>query len=220
MFRHLVLLLATALVAAACSGEEPVVTTDLASPEQVVAEWFAALAEGDLPELDAVTDPANVALAAGAENAFSVDQMKAVVETGLPAATRRSYWNSFGDSFVEFLGAELDEIVVSGTEEFSVDDVDFAAVFVMRQGQDSEIIVRRTDTGWVVDMVATVGPALAVQIRRLVDSIVRHGDDAAAFAYATIAVQSLGAGLARQPANRALELELEAIEDLPIDLSR
>ncbi len=205
---------------AACSADEPAAEVSQSDPGDVVAEWLAAVGAVDLEGLAATTAPTNVALVAGAENGFTVEQMEAVVDAGLPVATRRAYWTSFEDSFTAFLGGETGEITVAAVESFDVDGTAFAAVTLERLGETSEILAQQHSDGWVVDMVATAGPALSVQVRRLVEAIVLEGDDEIAFTYATLAVRSLSAALARQPDNRSLELELEAIEDLPIDLSR
>jgi hypothetical protein len=218
--RSLVVLLSMLFAVAACSGDEPAADVVVAGPDDVVNAWLVAIEDVDLDALANATSPSNVALVAGAENGFSVEQMQAVVDAGLPLATSRSYWTTFHDSFTAFLGGDGSEIAVVGVEQFQIDDTEFAAVTVERRGEQSEIIAQLTPDGWTVDMLATVGPALSVQVRRLVAMIVDEGDDSAAFAYATMAVESLGAALTRQPDNRALELELEAIEDLPIDLSR
>lgn len=208
------------LVATGCSGDDDVEQESAAAPDEVVARWLAAIAALDVDGLAATTHPPSVALVAGAENGFGIEQMEAVVQSGLPAATRRSYWTSFRDSFQTFLGGNAGDIVVTEVEEFDVGGTTFAAVHVRHEGDESEIITQLHPDGWVVDLVATAGPALAVQIRRLVAQLVAEGDEDAAHAYATMAVSSLGAALERDPTNRSLELELEAIEDLPIDLSR
>ena len=215
----LLLMAALSLVAASCTTEsEPTTATTESTPDEVVSTWLAALEAPNLDGLRATTIPANVALVAGAENGFTVEQMASVVDAGLPGATARSYWTSFRESIGDFLGAGLDDVVVGGSEEFTVDAITYAAVTVVRGEASTEVLTRLSADGWRVDLVATVGPALAVQIRRLVASIVAEADDATARSYAADAEIALGAALVRDPSNRALELELEAIEDLPIDL--
>lgn len=220
MIGRFVLALAVAVAAVGCGGEEAADTQLEAGPQQVVQAWLAAVDELDLADINRTTFPPNVALVAGSENGFTVEQMEAIVESGLPSATARSYWTSFRTSFLAFLGADVGELTVVGVEEFAVSETMFAAVRVSQGGAESEILAQQRPEGWVVDMLATAGPPLSVQIRRLVADIVAEGADEVAFAYATMAVASLGAALERAPDNRALELELEAIEDLPIDLSR
>lgn len=214
----LALLIATALVGA-CSGDEAEETQPDPTPEVVVGEFLAALADLDLPGLTATTTPVDVALIAGAENGFSTEQMAAILEEGMPSATARSYWSTFQEAFSSLVGVPVGDIQVSGVGRFSVDDREFAAVGVQVDDAATEIVVATTDAGWRVDLVATLGPALAVQIRRLVAQVVEEADDAVARRYAQAAMISLGAALARDPENRALDLEVEAIEDLPIDLS-
>lgn len=220
MIRRYVLVCALLTTVVSCGGDEAADTQLALGPEQIVQTWLTAVAELDLAVINRTTYAPNVALVAGSENAFTVEQMEAVVEVGLPSATSRSYWTSLRDSFLAFLGADVADVTVVGVEEFDVDGTTFAAVRVRQAGAESEILAQQRPEGWVVDMLATAGPPLSVQIRRLVADLVAEGDDEAAFAYATMAVTSLGAALVRAPDNRALELELEAIEDLPIDLSR
>lgn len=212
-------MLVAATMLAACSGIEPEVTVPDLAPDAVVADWLVALDGLDLAALAAMTTPENVALIAGAENGFTTEQMAAILDDGLPPATARSYWSTFRDSFAALLGTPIADVRVSGVGRFAVDDREFAAVGIQVDDAGTEILVAATDAGWRVDLVATVGPALAVQIRRLVAQIVDEGDDAVARRYARTAATSLGAALARDPENRALDLEVEAIEDLPVDLS-
>jgi hypothetical protein len=212
-------LLVAGIVATACSGEQSEVSVVDEAPDAVVADWLDALAALDLGALAATTAPENVALVAGAENGFTTAQMAAILEDGLPSATARSYWSTFGDSFAALLGTPIADVRVSGVGRFTVDDREFAAVGLQVEDAGTEILVAATDAGWRVDLVATIGPALAVQIRRLVAQIVEESDDAVARRYARAAATSLGAALARDPENRALDLEVEAIEDLPVDLS-
>ncbi len=212
-------LLLAALAVGACSGGEAEVTTLDQSPEAVVADWLAALADLDLAGLAATTTPEDVALIAGAENGFTTEQMTAILDGGLPSATARSYWSTFQETFAALLGTPIADIRVSGVGRFAVDDREFAAVGLQLDDAGTEIVVAGGPDGWRVDLVATIGPALAVQIRRLVAQLVEEADDDVARRYGRAASISLGAALARDPENRALDLEVEAIEDLPIDLS-
>ncbi len=190
----------------------------MASPDAAVEDWLAAVDAVDLPVLAVSVEPANIALLAGAENGFTVEQMTAVLEAGLPGATARSYWATFRESIIGFLGTGLEEAAVTGVERYRVGDISYAAVDVAKDGAETEVITRLGPDGWRIDLVATVGPALAVQLRRLVARIVAEADGRTARTYAATAVASLQAALMRDPGNRALELELAEVEDLPIDL--
>ncbi len=216
MKRTFVVVLAFFLLTAACSNdavEEPSVNS---SPEAAVAAWLRAVGALDLEGIDAVTDPENVALMAGAENGFTPSQLAAVTGTGLPGPSAESYWSTFREGLVTFLGAAPDTLVIGEVETFVYDDTEFAVVAVGTGESTTGIITQNTDDGWVVDMVATTGPALAVQVRRLLaafeDDDEEQQTDASVFA--SIAVASLGAALDRDDTNRALDLEVEAIEDL------
>ena len=212
-----IVLVALVVLVSACSDDEPEERI-LSTPAGVVGEWLGGLETLDLDALVATTDPANVALVAGAENDFDVGQMVAVVESGLPEAALRSYWTTFRDGLVAFIEPPLSAVSVGSAERFAIDGRQHAAVIVSRGDAETEIITTLSLDGWKVDLTATTGPALAVQVRRLVARTVAEAEDDVARRYARIAVESLGAALERDPDNRALDLEVEAIQDLPIDL--
>ncbi|CAN5396633.1 MAG: hypothetical protein ACR2JP_06450 [Acidimicrobiia bacterium] len=184
------------------------------TPNGAVAAWLEAVAAGDLATIDGLVDQTNLALVAGAENEFSVEQLAGVVGSGLPEAARRSYWRTFGEGLGDVLGAPLGDLTVAGADPFGSGDGDYAAVTVGIENATTEIITRLVDDRWQIDMVATVGPTLAIQIRRLVTDLAAGEDEDTARTFAAIAVDSLGAAHTRSP-NRNLELELEAIESLP-----
>ncbi len=217
--RHLIVLIAAVLAVSACSGGED--ERVLSTPTGVVADWLAAIETVDVEALAAATEPANLALVAGAENGFTVAQMEGVVDEGLPASTARSYWTTFRDGLLAFIEPPIDEMAIHDADRFAVEGTQFAAVDIRRGESTVTVITRLYTDGWKVDMTATVGPALAVQIRRLLADIVEQTDDnEVARRYARIAVGSLGAALDRNPDDRALDLEIDAIEDLPIDLGQ
>src|SRR5690606_21409572 len=151
------------------------------------------------------------------ENAFSTEQLAAVAGSGLPSATMRSYWQTFGAEMVAMLGASPDNLTAGAGETFEHAGAEFARVPVGPGEGDAGGVTRRTEDGWVVAMPATAVAALAVHLRRLVATLGEEAEPDVAALYATHAVESLGAALALDPDNRALELELEAIEDLGLD---
>jgi hypothetical protein len=221
MKSRLAFLLVGALAASSCTGQSGEGAPEAAAtPQMVVADWVAALEAVDVGVLADTTMPANLALIAGAENAFTIDQLASIADLGLPQATARSYWMSFRDSVGGFLGSDVSSVTVTAADPFTVGTRSYSAVTISSGDTSTEVLTRLDPDGWKVDLVATVGPALAVQIRRLVATLVEEAGDATAYTYAREAVDSLSAALARAPGDRALELELEAIEDLPIDLSR
>ncbi len=215
MGRLLLLVACCALVAAGCSGEPVEQARTLSTPTGAVADWLGAVAAGDVAAIATATEPANVALVAAAENRFTVDQLAAVAESGLPDATASSYWATFGDGFADFLGVSLDAVSVNDAERFQVGEEEFAAVTIGVDDATTEVITHLTSEGWKVDLVATSGPTLAVQIRRLVTEMAGHADQDIARIYVLTAARSLDAAHVRAP-NRALELELDAIEELSL----
>ncbi|MBA2336985.1 MAG: hypothetical protein H0V96_04375 [Acidimicrobiia bacterium] len=205
-------LIAGALVG--CSGDSADDAQAEPSPTAAVAVWLDAVATGDVATIDGIVDPTNVALVAGAENGFTVEQFAAVAESGLPDATRRSYWSSFAEALARVLGVPVAEVDISATEAFASGTGQYAAVTVVVDAATTEVITRLVDGAWQIDMVATVGPTLAIQIRRVLTDLAATDEDTAGV-YARIAVESLGAAHTRSP-SRNLELELEAIEALPV----
>ncbi len=187
------------------------------TPIAAVADWLGAIADDDVDTIDRLVDPVDLALLAGAENAFTREQLAAVAATGLPEATRSSYWQSFAEGFEEVLGMPLDEVTIVGAEEFTSEGERYAAVTVGVGDATTEVITHLVDGAWQVDMVATAGPALAVPIRRLVTDLAASEDEATARTYARAAVASLGAAHAWS-ADRSLELEAARLtrDGLPI----
>jgi hypothetical protein len=204
-----------AVVAGGCGDEATSETEVPATPIAAVADWLGAVANEDVATIDRLVDPVDLALLAGAENAFTHEQLAAVAATGLPEATRSSYWSSFAEGFEDVLGMPLDEVTITGAEEFTSEGERYAAVTVGVGDATTEVITHLVDGAWQVDMVASAGPALAVPIRRLVTDLAASEDEATARTYAQAAVSSLSAAHAWS-ADRSLELELEAIEGLAV----
>ncbi len=183
-FALLALPLMLVFLAGGCGGEATSETEVPVTPIAAVADWLGAIADDDLDTIDRLVDPVDLALLAGAENAFTREQLAAVAATGLPEATRSSYWQSFADGFEEVLGMPLDEVTIVGAEEFTSAGERYAAVTVGVGDATTEVITHLVDGAWQVDLVATAGPALAVPIRRLVTDLAASEDEATARTYA------------------------------------
>ena len=206
------------LVAVACGGAEPAPEIDPGTPEQSVVDWLGALDALDLGGLARSTDATRLALMAGAENELTNAQLYAVIDAGLPGPTAQSYWSSFRSSFMTFLGSAIAEIEVGTVERFDIGEVAYAVVTIVQGEARAAVITVLTDEGWRVDLVGTSGVALASQLTELVTRLVEtaSGDDAEPAArYRSAAIGSLRAALELRQGDRALQLEIDAIESLP-----
>ncbi len=184
------------------------------TPSAAVRAWLTGLSTMDFEAIEEVTDPVDIALVAAAENQFTAEQLAAVAESGLPSATLRSYWQTFGAELVSMAGASPDGLAVGEGEVFEHDGTEFAGVPVGPPDAGTQIVARRAPEGWLVDLTATAGPVLAIQLRRILSMLGDEAEPDVSRIYAAHAVSSLGAALALAPDDRALDLELEAIADL------
>ena len=211
----LLFLIVVALLAAACSGEteEPVVTAT-AAPGAVVAQWLDAVVAGDTDALATLVEPDGLAVLAGVENNVSSDELVALLNGGFEGDLAAGYWTAFRDDFAAIRGGSLESLTVG--DESPIEGIsNYLAVAIAMDETVGRVIVRRSDTGWRVDLVATVGPAL---VRPLGDYLLGalNGDNAVviADAYRSAIVPGLDAAIALDESNSDLVFGTEYLRQL------
>lgn len=161
----LTLAVAAAVALAACgSPEADEEAEDRAFPAAAVAAWLEAVDAGDVERIDGVVAATGMAVVVAVENGFDAAQTIEVLDDGLPAPLASGYWDSFSRDFADFSGRALSGLTVGDFEELSGGE--FAIVDLGQERGSSDVVVARTDDGWRVDMVATLGAGLVAPLSR------------------------------------------------------
>ncbi len=161
-------LVAVALLAAACGGDTTPTTTGIQIPTQAVADWLDAVEALDMPTLSSVVVDGSLAVVMGIENDLPPEQIAALLDGGVPADVEEAYWRSFREEFAAFAGRPISTLAVGDAEEFEAEGVSYAAVEVVGTGGASSVVIVRRDpaSGWAVDPVATLAPGFIGPLRR------------------------------------------------------
>ncbi len=205
------------LLLAACGDGEPPETIPLDQPEpaEVVELWLQAVDDLDVSALEAVVEPVGLAVLAGAENQIRSDEMAGLIETGVTGGLAQGYWQSFRDDFEAIRDIDIASIVV-GEERPVASNPDYVAVTISTPEQSSLVVLQKNyPVGWQIDMVATIGPGLASQLRTYLESAL-DGEfaEAIADAYRFAVVPGLDAAIPLNPENALLVFETEFIRQL------
>jgi hypothetical protein len=203
------------LVATACGGGDSDADSTLPSfPPVVVNDWLVAVAEGDADAMTATVYQESLTLVIAIENGLDAPQTATMLEDGLDPAYAVSYWQSFRDEFAQFSGGSLEMLEVGRYEILAVDDIAFASVEVGGAEERTEMMTRSDDAlGWQVDMLATVGPAFAAQLRRLAEELpAGPAGDRVRAALRASALPALRAAATRDPGNRILTADIERLQ--------
>jgi len=199
MRRALLLSVAIALVAAACSNSEPSQAAAAEVPTEAVARWFEAVENGDVDEAAATTVDGALAIVLALENDMDSSEMSSLVVDGVPEDLAGAYWASFRQEFADFAGRPISTLRVGGYREFEAQGVDYAAVTIIgRSDTEGTVYTRLEDEGgWAVDLLATVGSGFVGVMQRSYESIPEGEEgDAAREAFRELAAPSLWAILA------------------------
>jgi len=205
------------LLATACGGGESDADTTLPTfPPVVVNDWLSGVAVGDAAAIGAAVYQESLTLVIAVENGLDASQIATMLDDGLDPAFAASYWQSFRDEFSQFSGGSLDTLEVGRYEILAVDDIAFAAVEVRGQEDQVEVMTRSNDSvGWQVDMLATIGPAFAAQMRRLAEELpAGAAGDRVREALRVSALPALRAASARDPGNRVLTADIGRLQEI------
>ena len=172
----IVLVPATAVLAGGCGGDEPSASDAPVTPVAAVADWLGAVAAATSRPSTGWSTRSTWRCWPAPRTPSHWSRWPGSSSDGLPEATRKSYWESFADGFADVLGASVDQVSITDAENFSSNGERYSAVTVGVDGATTEVITHLVDGVWQVDLVATSGPALAVQIRRLLADLAATGD--------------------------------------------
>lgn len=213
--KTLVLIVAAFLVAA-CSGggDEPAEITRSVSPTGVATQWLDAVVAVDVVALTDLVEPVGLAVLAGVENRVSSEEMVGLLNGGFEGELAAGYWTTFRDDFAAIRGGSVESLVVG--DESPIEGMpDYVAVDVSMDETTGRVILRRSDTGWRIDLAATVGPAL---VRPLGDFLVSalNGDNAVAIAdaYRSVIIPALDAAIVLDESNSDLVFGTEYLRQL------
>jgi len=214
--------LLSVLLVAGCSGDSsvPESTQPEATPVEIVDQWLEAMSVGDFASAESFVEPVGVAVIAAVESNLRSDELVGLLEGGFPADLRDDYWNGFRSGFETFSGADFDRIVV-GTAESVAGTSAFISVGLSAENMTGQVILRGTESGWLIDMAATVGPALIGPLGEYLDAAI-GGENAAEIgtAFNDGIVPGLEAAVAQDPARTALSFETEYIRQLAAEAAR
>jgi hypothetical protein len=233
------LLLVFALVAAGACGDAGTTTSTTAAPTsttvapsplaatpaEAVERWLLAVDTGSAAATRSLIDDTQLALILAMDNPITIAQLADLVRNGIPTDLRSAYWSAFGASFSDFAGADTGRLQVKQTQEFAVGRRAFAAVeigFVDRIGSTT-VVTAAVGEGWIVDLMATLGPTLVRPLRDLLAALGPDDDGNAVRSAMAESVPSLRAALERPgvldlPVEYVLETEsLVEVLSPPID---
>jgi hypothetical protein len=153
------------LAASACGGTAGDDGADArAFPSSAVAAWLEAVDGGDAAAVEEVVEPATLAVVVAAENGLDAPQTLSAIDEGIPASLAAGYWDEFNRDFSEFSGRALGGLAVGDFEELPGGE--FAVVDIGQEESATDVVVVKTDDGWRVDMVATLGVGVIAPLSR------------------------------------------------------
>jgi hypothetical protein len=205
-----------ATVLAACGGPPASTTTvlDVEAPPVVVREWLAGLAAADYGAVTERVEPRGAALLVGLENGYTIEQIASLMQTGWSDALSASYWASFGADFGAFSEVALADLSVGAGDDIDVGEVRYAAVAVSAGDATSFVVARADgDGGWLVDLVATIGPVFVTAMR---DTAAMLGDDLSSevvrATFDEIVIPALTAAASANPQDHTLPGDLARLQ--------
>ena len=213
---RLVGLILSVLLVAGCSGDADV--TESTQPEmrpvEVTEQWFEAMSTGDFATAGILVEPVGVAIIAAVESNLRSDELVGLLQDGFPDDLRDSYWSGFRSDFETFSGTEFDQITV-GTAQSVAGTSDFISVDLSADTMAGQVFLRNTESGWQIDMSATVGPALVGPLGEYLAAAI-DGEHAAEIgtAFSDAIVPGLEAAVAQDTTQTSLAFETEYVRQL------
>lgn len=128
-------------------------------PDAVVAELVAALAADRIDDTAGLVDEEQLALLTFLDGTAG-GEVAAMIDGGVPDGVRRAFWTTFSRSVTDMSGEPIGRLTVSGTRPLSPEHVAVDTVIGATE-RSSTWVVRATDRGWVVDLLATFGGVFA-----------------------------------------------------------
>lgn len=223
MRRSVSLIAALALVAAACGGEsgESTSTTvvEFDDPRTVVQDLVEALIDEDWSGTEGLADERHIAFLTAIERGSS-REVASMLRAGIPSEVRVDFWSSFALSLPTYTGESITRIQVgSVTDQFVVDGNEYVAVDMFVADSKAEWILRLTDEGWVLDLIATFGTGFLPNLRAWFAFIGTSGDAAYIRDEFESEMPSLMAGLDRLPLGPLPDNAREAADELIQDFT-
>lgn len=165
----------------ACEGPAEPTTTTLeapapSTPEAVFAELVEALGSEDFESVANLTDPSQVPLLAIAEG---LDARSVVELTSADrAAVSMNFWQGFAEQLQASIGVDLVDLRVESVDRIDVGGTEFATVELVygRDASMRRMVLRHSEEGWVVDLIASFPSPLLGQIPNAAQLIRSNGD--------------------------------------------
>ncbi len=217
---RLIVVLCISVVSVSCGSGPSASTTSAAAlddPRILVRSFVDALIDEEYGALEGLVDERHLAFLTAIERGTS-REVAGMLKTGVPDDVRRDVWASFARSLSSYTGESIGRIRVgSVTAEFAVGQSEFVAVDMFVADGKAEWILRLTDDGWVIDLLATFGTAFLPNLRGWFAFI--GADDDAAFIRDEFEaeISSLRAGLERLPLGPLSASAQEAADELLAD---
>lgn len=165
-----------------CGGESPQTSTSLESqvnptPEAVFTELVDALGEGEPERTAALTDPLQIPLLVIAEG-VEARQVADLTATDRTMAVA-NFWQGFATQLSSSLGTELSQLQRGEFRRLEIGGSQFATVELVLPADASvrRLVLRNTDEGWVVDLIASFPSPLLGLIPDAAQAIRASGDE-------------------------------------------
>ena len=179
MNRWSALVVGLAVVFAACTGTPDVVEVEPDDPsesaEGVLAVVLDALRSQDAAPIAAVTDLTQIPLLALAEGT-AVRQVAGFSNSDR-SAVAANFWSGFIGQLESSLGSGLRQLRSGELERSETEGVRFAAVdLVVTSSDPRRLVLRETESGWVLDLIASFASPLVGLIPDVAQTMRVFGD--------------------------------------------